>query len=165
MKDKGINVRLIQAIVQAGIQIMGTRGHKVFGSYDITSPQHGLLSALEEYPEGISFREIGDHLMVSKANIGGLMARLEKKGLVTREASRKDGRVWLAKITPKGEKLLREVKPFRKKADAYVFADLSRAEKQKFLNYLHKTLKQLKSMEKVSDLNGRKELLKKPKGK
>jgi MarR family 2-MHQ and catechol resistance regulon transcriptional repressor len=144
MNDKRLNELLIQAIVKAGIQIMGQRGYKVFGPYDITSPQHSLLYMLGDHPEGISFREMGEHLMVSKANIGGLMARLEKKGLAIREQSREDGRVWLAKITPRGKKLLKEVKPFREKADAYVFTGLTRTEKREFLDYLDKTLLRLK---------------------
>jgi MarR family 2-MHQ and catechol resistance regulon transcriptional repressor len=145
MKDTEINVNLMRTIIQTAILIMGSVGQKVFGPHGLTSPQYGLLYVLKDYPEGISFREIGDHLMVSKANISGLMARLEKKGLAKREASREDGRIWLAKITPKGEKLLKEVEPSREEVDAYAFAGLSRSDKLQFLKYLRRTLQRLKN--------------------
>ena len=145
MKDKEINVNLMRMIIQTGILIMGLVGQKVFGPHGLTSPQYGLLYVLKDYPQGISFREIGDHLMVSKANISGLMERLEKKGLATRKASRDDRRIWLAKITPKGKTLLKEVEPSREKVDAYAFAGMNRADKQQFLKHLSRTLQRLKN--------------------
>ena len=145
MKDKEINVNLMRTIIQTSTLIMGSVGQKVFGPHGLTSPQYGLLFVLKNHPQGISFREIGDHLMVSKANISGLMERLEKKGLVTRKASRDDRRIWLAKITPKGEKLLKEVEPSREEVDAYAFAGMNRADKQQFLKHLSRTLQRLKN--------------------
>jgi len=144
MKDKEINVKLMETIIQTGILIMGAVGQKVFGPCGLTSPQYGLLYVLKEHPEGISFKEIGDMLMVSKPNISGLIVRLEKKGLVARESSKKDKRIWLAKITPEGEKLFEKVRPFREEVDAFAFAGLSRSEKRQFLNYILRTLQRLK---------------------
>jgi len=144
MKDQEVNVKLMEMIIQTGILIMGAVGQKVFGPCGLTSPQYGLLYVLTDHPEGISFKEIGDHLMSSKANISGLMARLEKKGLVTREASKADKRIWLAKITPEGQKMFEKARPFRQEVDAFAFAGLSRADKRQFLGYLTRTLQRLK---------------------
>lgn len=145
MKDREINLKLVQTIIQAGTLIMGGVGQKVFGRFGLTSPQYSLLYVLKDYPEGISFKEIGNQLMVSKSNISGLMARLEKKGLAIRASSKEDARIWLGKITAKGEKLLEDVGPFREAFDAYAFAGLGRVERRQFLNYLDRTLQRLKS--------------------
>jgi len=144
MKEKEINVRLMQTIIQAGVLIMGSVGQKVFGPCGLTSPQYGFLYVLKDFPEGISLKAIGDHLMVSRSNISGLMMRLEQKGLVAREASQEDKRIWLAKITPRGQKLFEEARPFREAVDSFAFAGLNGTDKRQFLNYLTRTLQRLK---------------------
>jgi MarR family 2-MHQ and catechol resistance regulon transcriptional repressor len=55
--------------------------------------------------------EIGELLLVSRANVTGLMDCLERKGLVERLVDEYDRRVRMARITRAGEALLRSVLP------------------------------------------------------
>lgn len=50
-------------------------------------------------------------MLVSRANITGLIDRLVSKALVTREHASRDRRVWLVRITSRGENLLRKILP------------------------------------------------------
>lgn len=66
--------------------------------------------------EGLKQHDLSKLLLVSRANITGLMNSLEEQGLVKRCAVPGDRRVCLARITPKGEELLSRILPvhFRK---------------------------------------------------
>ena len=61
--------------------------------------------------EGMQLHDLGDMLLVSRANVTGLISHLEEKGYVTREVSEQDRRARYAKVTPKGEELLDKVMP------------------------------------------------------
>jgi MarR family 2-MHQ and catechol resistance regulon transcriptional repressor len=78
--------------------------------YGLTTPQFGILEAL--YHLGpLSLGELAEKLLVTGGNITYVMDRLEKDGLVERDRSGPDRRVVTARLTPKGEGLIREVFP------------------------------------------------------
>lgn len=61
--------------------------------------------------EGSPMHELGELLLVSRANVTGLVDCLKRKGLVARVVSRDDRRVRLVRLTKKGESLLEEILP------------------------------------------------------
>jgi MarR family 2-MHQ and catechol resistance regulon transcriptional repressor len=61
--------------------------------------------------EGCPMHELGELLLVSRANITGLVGCLERRGLVERAASREDRRVRLVRLTKAGERLLEKILP------------------------------------------------------
>src|SRR5258708_1007483 len=78
---------------------------------NLTGSQLNALMVLKDAgPEGISLGEIGRALVVTKANVTGLIDRLERNGLVERRVgapargsgSHADRRVTLAKLTKRG---------------------------------------------------------------
>jgi MarR family 2-MHQ and catechol resistance regulon transcriptional repressor len=78
--------------------------------YGLTTPQFGVLEAL--YHLGpLSLGELAEKLLVTGGNITYVMDRLEKEGLVTRDRSGPDRRVVIARLTPEGAGLIREVFP------------------------------------------------------
>lgn len=68
-----------------------------------------ILSRCEE--EGCAMHELGELLLVSRANITGLIDCLERRKLVERVSSENDRRVRLARITKAGQKLLETILP------------------------------------------------------
>ena len=56
--------------------------------------------------KGLPQNEIATRLIISGSDVTGLIDRLEKEGLLTRNAAAGDRRVKLVKITPKGSALL-----------------------------------------------------------
>jgi MarR family 2-MHQ and catechol resistance regulon transcriptional repressor len=68
-----------------------------------------ILSRGED--EGYPMHELGELLLVSRANITGLVDCLAQKGLVERSQDEKDRRVRLVRLTKTGEKLLESMLP------------------------------------------------------
>lgn len=61
--------------------------------------------------EGSPMHELGELLLVSRANVTGLVDCLERRGLVERAASAEDRRVRLVRLTEAGESLLKGFLP------------------------------------------------------
>jgi MarR family 2-MHQ and catechol resistance regulon transcriptional repressor len=79
---------------------------------------HGLslgsfnaLMILSRYDEGCPMHELGELLLVSRANTTGLVDLLERRKLVERFASQEDRRVRLARLTKAGRALLEAILP------------------------------------------------------
>ncbi len=62
-------------------------------------------------PEGMQLHDLGEMLLVSRANVTGLISHLEERGYVTREVSEQDRRARYAKATPKAHALLDQLMP------------------------------------------------------
>jgi len=78
---------------------------------NLTGSQLNALMVLKGAgPDGISLSEIGRALVVTKANVTGLIDRLERDGLVERR-THADRRVTLAALTAKGADLLAQALP------------------------------------------------------
>jgi MarR family transcriptional regulator, 2-MHQ and catechol-resistance regulon repressor len=61
--------------------------------------------------EGCPMSELGELLLVSRANVTGLVGCLERRGLVERAASEQDRRVKLVRLTGEGARLLEGILP------------------------------------------------------
>jgi DNA-binding MarR family transcriptional regulator len=68
-----------------------------------------ILSRCEEM--GCPMSELGELLLVSRANVTGLVDCLARRHLVERAADERDRRVRLVRLTEKGEKLLESILP------------------------------------------------------
>lgn len=79
--------------------------------HGITLPGFNVLTLLGYHPAGLRLNEIGQLLLVSRANVTGLIDSLERKGLVARLGDDRDRRVFIARITAAGETLLRSFRP------------------------------------------------------
>lgn len=78
--------------------------------YGLTSPQLGVLEALHHVGP-LSLGELAEKLLVTGGNITYVMDRLESQGLVYRERSNRDRRVVEARLTEKGQEVVREYFP------------------------------------------------------
>ena len=78
-----------------------------FAPYGLTDVQFNLMMMLKHHGggEGLSQARLSEMMMVNRANITGLVDRLEKLGMVQRTAA-EDRRYNMIQLTPKGEKLL-----------------------------------------------------------
>ena len=87
--------------------------HQLLKDYDITPEQWGMLNCLLEN-EGVAPTEVAEMISKDKPNTIRIAAKLEKKGLVTYQASLIDKRSYLIFITEKGIQLLEEILPIKK---------------------------------------------------
>lgn len=89
--------------------------------------------------EGMQLHDLGELLLVSRANITGLMDHLEHKGYVRRVVDTNDRRARFARITPKGAELLDIFMPLHYRNVKSMLQGLTTEEKTALLGLLKKT--------------------------
>jgi len=94
--------------ILATAKVIRRVGLRVFSDEGITDPQfQALMLLVDEGP--MLMRKVSDELLVSPANITGIVDRLEEKGLVRRTPGKGDRRATIIEITPKGKALYERV--------------------------------------------------------
>jgi MarR family 2-MHQ and catechol resistance regulon transcriptional repressor len=117
--------------------------HQVTGrymaEYGLSKSSVNILMLLRHGPPGgMQLHELGELMLVSRANITGLIDHLEDKGYVTRSVSPEDRRARYARITQKAEALLDEFIPVHCRNVKSMFHSLSEDEKGTLLHLLKK---------------------------
>jgi DNA-binding MarR family transcriptional regulator len=87
---------------------MVKEGHRVLKPFKLTVAQFNILMLLKYQSENglINQTRLGKMLLVNRANITGLIDRMEKAGLVRRLADSEDRRVNYVKMTDTGSEVL-----------------------------------------------------------
>ncbi len=93
----------------------------------LTSPQYAVLSAIELDP-GISSAALARAAFVTAQTMQGIVANLERAGLLKRSIDPSHGRILRGELTKKGAKTLREAHAYVKEIEAVTFGSLSPAE-------------------------------------
>jgi MarR family 2-MHQ and catechol resistance regulon transcriptional repressor len=88
---------------------------------------------------GMQLHELGELLLVSRANITGIVDHLEEKGYVKREVDASDRRARCARITKKAAALLDEFIPVHYRNINLLFQELTNVEKERLQGLLRKT--------------------------
>ncbi len=127
-EQPGYYIRRLQQIAVA-IFLEETQAH------GITPVQYAALYAVHEQP-GLDQRTLASSIGFDTSTIGGVIDRLERRGLIERQASPSDRRVRLLQVTPEGQALLGEVIPGMLKTQQRILAPLSAAERPQFLAML-----------------------------
>ena len=81
--------------------------HKLMGKllkrYDVSPMQCRTLMYLHGTDGQVNQKTLERHLMVKPSTVNGIVDRLEEKGMVTRTASRTDGRCRILALTAQGK--------------------------------------------------------------
>jgi DNA-binding MarR family transcriptional regulator len=93
----------------------------------LTSPQYAVLSAIELDP-GISSAALARAAFVTAQTMQGIVANLERDGLLERSADPSHGRILKGELTKKGAKTLRQAHKCVRRIEAITFGSLSSAE-------------------------------------
>ncbi|PRY89421.1 MarR family winged helix-turn-helix transcriptional regulator [Donghicola tyrosinivorans] len=96
--------RLHQKSTQVFTKRMTDAGH------DLTAVQFSALDAIHSLP-GSDQATIAEAIAYDRATIGGVIDRLERKGLVQRSVSPKDRRARVLHLTTAGERHYKDVLP------------------------------------------------------
>src|SRR5689334_9480780 len=75
---------------------------------DLTGPQLTVVKMLEQIGD-LSLSELSERIRAQNSTVTGIIDRMEREALVTRERSKEDRRVVYIKLTPKGRELAREI--------------------------------------------------------
>lgn len=128
---------LIRRLHQQSTQVFQSQMQDA--GFDLTSVQFAALDAVAAQP-GIDQASLSATIGFDRATIGGVVDRLEQKGLVQREVSPQDRRARLVSLTPDGRRLLAAVRPVVEALQADILAPLSEAERRRFLALAQKAL-------------------------
>jgi len=124
----GHYIRRLQQIAVA-IFIEETEGH------GITPVQFAALAEVQRQPQ-IDQRTLARSIGFDTSTIGGVIDRLEARGLVQRNASPADRRVRLLTLTEAGQAALQAVVPPMLQAQQRMLAPLPPAERVQFMRML-----------------------------
>lgn len=110
-----------------------------FARFGLSQPKFNALIQLRQAGErGLALSELGERMLVSRANITGLVDRLERDNLVFREADPRDRRIFRAKLTPKATNLLEDMLPIHTAFTREAMSGLSAGEKNLLIELLQK---------------------------
>lgn len=118
-------------------QAFSTCSGRHVGSLGLTSAQFDVVSTLGN-TSGMTFKELGEHTLITKGALTGIIDRMEEKGLVRRMALQDDRRSILAQLTPKGEALFEEVFPAHIRYLRSRFTRLTESERKDLVRLLKK---------------------------
>jgi DNA-binding MarR family transcriptional regulator len=115
-----------------------------FARHGISGAQWGVLRSLsraqeEEGAAGVRLTDLSDRLLVRPPSVTGAVDRLERMGLVAREASPTDQRAKLVSLTAAGRQLVERVREGHAQQIQSVLGALTRSEQRE----LHRLLDRL----------------------
>jgi MarR family 2-MHQ and catechol resistance regulon transcriptional repressor len=99
----------VRALVRA-YQAFSSYSETFVRQYDLTSAQFDVIATLGN-TQGMSMGEIGEKTLITKGTLTGVVDRLERKGLVTRETPPENRRSVIVQLTAAGQQLFEQVFP------------------------------------------------------
>lgn len=139
----GHSIRRLQQIA-VSMFMVHTKDHGV------TPVQYAALEEVFKSP-GLDQRTLAATIRFDTSTIGGVIDRLEKRGLVTRSASATDRRVRLLELTSEGEQVLAAMQPAVQSAQHPILAPLSETERAQFIALIKKILAANESLAAVNE--------------
>jgi DNA-binding MarR family transcriptional regulator len=121
---------LIRRLHQQSTQIFALRTQAA--GFDITPVQYASLEAIFENP-GTDQAQIAEMIGYDRATIGGVVIRLEKKGLVRRLVSENDRRARELSLTAKGNSTRLALQPIVQDVQKEILQPLSDEDQDMFI--------------------------------
>jgi DNA-binding MarR family transcriptional regulator len=100
---------------------------RVVRSFGVTTPQYTALSVLRNHP-GLSSAQLARRSFVSAQAANEMVAALERKGLVVRQADAKNKRILEMQLTPLGASVLESCDEQVDLLEQHMLGDLSATE-------------------------------------
>ncbi|KDR94791.1 MarR family transcriptional regulator, 2-MHQ and catechol-resistance regulon repressor [Peptoclostridium litorale DSM 5388] len=111
---------------------------ELFSKYGISEPKFRVLLILSIEEDGMALCDIGKRMLVTRANMTGLVDRMVKEGLVEKKVNPEDKRSIKAYLTPKGIDLFESVKDKHIEFSEKMTRSLSEEEKKQLSHLLQK---------------------------
>ncbi|HJV65981.1 MAG TPA: MarR family transcriptional regulator [Geomonas sp.] len=108
-----------------------------FEGYELTPQQFGLLGFLWR-EDGLTQAELSARSQIDRTTMGGLIDRLEKEGLVVRQAHPEDRRAYRICLTEKGQALQPVLTPIAMRVQEHFAAKLDQQEVELLKSLLEK---------------------------
>jgi len=126
---------LIRRAHQMSVAVFETQA----APYNITAPQHVVMTALYKHP-GIDQVTLAGLVALDKVTTGNIVARLAGRGLVRRDKSAHDARARSLFLSDEGTAMLLEMQNVVRKAQKTLLARLSPEEQKTLLSLLRQMM-------------------------
>lgn len=127
-------------LVRRAQQVSSALFAEEMAEYELTSVQFMALVAIADLPD-LDATRLAEYIDFDKATIGGVIERLERKGLIGRQQSKSDKRVKELAIKPAGRALIALCFARVKRVQERLLSPLSASEKLIFAELLEKLVK------------------------
>jgi MarR family transcriptional regulator, lower aerobic nicotinate degradation pathway regulator len=104
-------------------------------AFDLTAVQFSALVVIREHP-GTDATRVSDLIYFDRSTIGNVLDRLEKKGLIRREAGVEDRRTKRLYLTPQGRVVLRKIAAKLPQISDTILKPLSAADRARLVKLL-----------------------------
>jgi DNA-binding MarR family transcriptional regulator len=104
-------------------------------AFNLTPVQYAALKGVDAAP-GIDQRTLARTIGLDTSTTGGVLDRLEARGLLQRNANPDDRRVRLLTITSEGNQMLRQITPAMLRAQERILEPLPASERKQFMRML-----------------------------
>ena len=105
--------------------------------YDITPVQYAALLAIKLMPNSDQV-QIANYISYDKVTIGGVIERLQRKGLISRAVNERDKRARILNITNEGIYMISQVDAVIEQIQQDILKMLDEEEQQTFMQLLRK---------------------------
>ncbi len=139
--------RIFFRLYQAA-NMMHKTGTRALESKGVTTQQWAVIGALSrpQVKDGMSVGELARFLLVSRQNLTGVVARLEKQGYLARTRDETDGRARLLQLTPSGAELWQGIVPLIYAYYEEALDEFGVGERMHFLVSLEKLIANMKRL-------------------
>jgi MarR family transcriptional regulator, 2-MHQ and catechol-resistance regulon repressor len=129
----------LYALVRRKISIVANSLLKETG---LGTRQYIMLRALAKEGE-LTMTDLADQCMTDLATISRSLVQLQKSGLVEKNQSKEDGRIWIASLTKKGQAQISIINRVYSQLSQRCFAKLKAKEKKVLAQLLNQIVSQL----------------------
>jgi MarR family 2-MHQ and catechol resistance regulon transcriptional repressor len=136
-KDANIRETMLWVRLAVTFNLLYQEIKKDLANKDLTFAQLDILVCLNR-SRGLPLTEVADRLLVTGGNVTGIVDRMEKAGLVTRQRDHKDRRIVWARLTERGYAAYRQLMPRYIETMRKVNSFLTPAEKKELMRLLKK---------------------------
>jgi DNA-binding MarR family transcriptional regulator len=131
-----IDEKVMVALVKAS-EAFKKDSDTIYRNYGLTFSQYNVLRVLNNSKDGQNSVTVTSKIMlVSSPNMTGIAKRLEKNGFILRKHDPKDERITLLEITPKGKRVLANIKAAHDENMRNYLKHFPSAEKKRLLENL-----------------------------
>lgn len=100
---------------------------RCFEPLGLSGGQHIFLLCIHEHP-GLTQDQLAEQLSMNKSTVARVVPQLMQGGLIRRESSSQDKRIWHLYATPKAEELIPQIRQILKEWDCALTKGLTQEE-------------------------------------
>ena len=139
--DLNIDEKVMMAIVRVA-ELFKKDADAIFREFGLTFPQYNALRVLEASGNGRNtITNVCRVMLVSGANMTGIVKRLEKNGFLVREKDPADDRITILKITAKGKTAIKNIAGQKDRYIQNQLKGFSKKQKEEIASILVKMMK------------------------